>query len=317
MSKNFYHYNHETLTYERVYVSIAQRIWIVFRQLIIGIGMGAILFGIATYAFDSPHERRLKTENKLLLTQYEILNKRIAENEKILSDLQQRDDDIYRAFFNADPIPSTIRRSGFGGTNRYEALMNMPNSELIISTTRNLDIMTKELVVQNNSYDELVQLLKTKDERLECLPIFLPIDIKDKKRLSSGFGMRTHPIHGYLHNHTGIDITADAGAPIYATGKGVIELAAWNGTYGNCVIIDHGFGYKSLYSHCKDILVKKGQKVARKQKIATVGSTGQANGNHLHYEVIVKGVHDNPTKYFWGELDQDDYLEFLELSETR
>ena len=317
MAKIFFQYNPETLTYERVYVSIAQRIWIVFRQLIIGIGMGAILFAIATYAFDSPHERRLKTENKLLLTQYEVLNKRISENEKILSDLQQRDDDIYRAYFNADPIHATIRRPGFGGTNRYEALMNMPNSELIISTTRNLDIMTKELVIQNNSYDELAQLLKTKDERFECQPIFLPIDIKDKKRLSSGFGIRLHPITKVWQPHTGIDITADAGAPIYATGKGVVELAEFYGGYGYCVIIDHGFGYKSLYGHCRELLVKKGQKVTRKQKIATVGNTGQSVGNHLHYEVIVKGVHDNPAKYFWGELDQNDYLEFLELSEIR
>ena len=317
MSKIFYHYNHETLTYERVYVSIAQRIWIVFRQLIIGIGMGVILFSIATYTFDSPHERQLKTENKLLLTQYEVLNKRIAENEKILSDLQQRDDDIYRAYFNADPIPATIRRPGFGGTNRYEALMNMPNSELIISTTRNLDMMTKELVVQNNSYDELAELIKTKEELRKCMPGVLPIDVKDKKRYSSGFGMRYHPIYHEWRMHTGMDITADAGAPIYATGNGVVELAAWNGKYGNCVIIDHGFGYKSLYSHCKDILVKKGQKVNRKQKIATVGMTGDAIGNHLHYEVMVKGEKVNPARFFFMELDQEDYEEILHISQTR
>ena len=317
MSKNFFQYNPETLTYDRVYVSFGQRIWIVFRQLIIGIGMGVILFALATYTFDSPREKQLKTDNKLLLTQYEVLHRRITENEKILADLQQRDDQIYRAFFNADPIPAYIRRPGFGGTNRYETLMNMPNSELIISTTRNLDIMTTELYVQSKSYDDLVELLKIKDERIKCIPATLPIAVNDKKRFSSGFGRRMHPIRGVWHDHTGLDITADAGAPIFATGNGVVELAAWYGNYGNCVIIDHGFGYKSLYSHCKDILVVKGQKVNRKQKIATVGMTGDATGNHLHYEVLVKGKHDNPAKYFFMDLSQEDYNEVLLLSITR
>ena len=317
MSKIFFQYNPKTLSYDRVYVSLGQKIWIVFRQLIIGIGMGIILFGIAIYTFDSPREKQLKTENKLLLTQYEVLSRRIIENEKILSDLQQRDDHIYRAFFNADPIPISIRRPGFGGTNRYEALMNMPSSDLIVSTTRNLDIMTKEIYVQSNSYDELVELLKTKDELMKCMPSILPIDVKDKRRYSSGFGYRFHPIYHEWRMHTGMDITADAGAPIHATGNGVVELAMWYGNYGNCVIINHGFGYKSLYSHCKDILVKEGQKITRKQKIATVGMTGDATGNHLHYEVIVKGVHDNPAKYFFGELNQEDYDEILHISQTR
>jgi len=317
MSKIFFQYNPETLTYDRVYISISQRIWVVFRQLIIGIGMGVILFGITTYFFDSPHEKQLKTENKLLLTQYEVLRRRIAENEKILSDLQQRDDQLYRAFFNADPISESIRRPGFGGTNRYESLMNMPNSDLIISTTRNLDIMTKEIYVQSKSYDELIELVKNKDERMKSIPAIVPISVQDKKQYSSGFGMRTHPLSGNWQMHTGIDITANAGSPIYATGNGIVEYAAWKGEYGNCVIVDHGFGYKSLYSHCKDMLVKPRQKVARGQKIATVGMTGAATGNHVHYEVLVKGKYDNPAKYFFMTLSQEDYGEVLFISESR
>ena len=180
MSKIFFQYNSKTLSYERVYISLGQKIWIVFRQLVIGVGIGALLFGIATYAFDSPREQQLKKDNKLLLTQYEVLRRRIAENEKILSDLQQRDDLLYRAIFNADPIPESIRRQGFGGTNRYESLLNMPNSDLIISTTRNLDIMTKELYVQSNSYDELIKLIKNKDERMKSIPAIVPISLKTK-----------------------------------------------------------------------------------------------------------------------------------------
>jgi len=317
MSKIFFQYDPKTLTYERVYVSISQRIWIVFRQLIIGIGIGVILFGIATYAFDSPREKQLKKDNKLLLTQYEVLNKRITENEKIMSDLQQRDDQLYRAFFNADPIPASIRRPGFGGTNRYEVLMNMPNSDLVVSTTRNLDIMTKEIFVQSNSYDELMGLVKNKDERMKSIPAIVPIVVTDKKQYSSGFGFRMHPLSGVWKMHTGLDISASAGTPIYATGDGVVEAASWDGGYGNRVLIDHGFGYESLYGHCKDLLVRAGQKVVRGQKIATIGMTGDANGNHVHYEVLVKGKYDNPAKYFFMNLSPKDYEEVLFISESR
>ena len=322
MSKIFYQYNTKTLTYERVYISLSQRIWIVFRQLIIGIGMGAILFGIATYAFDSPRERQLKTDNKLLLTQYEVLRRRIAENEKVLSDLQQRDDNLYRAMFNADPIPESIRRPGFGGTNRYESLLDMPSSDLVISTTRSLDIMTKELYVQSNSYDELIGLIKSNDERIRSIPAIIPISVEDNKQYSSGFGMRTHPINGQYQMHTGIDINSGAGTPIHATGNGVVESASWRGGsassgYGNCVIINHGFGYKTLYGHCKEVLVRPGQKVVRGQQIATVGSTGYSKGNHLHYEVMVKEQKVNPALYFFMDLNPEEYDEVLLISETR
>jgi len=317
MGKIIYKFNPNSLTYDRVKISLSQRVWIIIRQLIIGTGLAVILYGVVTYYFDSPREQQLKKENKLLLTQYEVLTRRIAENEKILSDLQQRDDLLYRAIFNADPIPYAIRRPGFGGTNRYESLMNMPNSELIVSTTRNLDIMSKEIYIQSNSYDEVIELLKSNDERMKSIPAVTPIYIHDKKQIVSGFGIRRHPIKGELEQHNGLDITAPAGSPIFATGNGTIELSQYNSGYGNCVIIDHGFGYKSLYGHCKELLVRQGQKVTRGQKIATVGSTGFSIGNHVHYEVYVKGKPDNPAKYFFMDLSPSDYNEVLFISESR
>jgi murein DD-endopeptidase MepM/ murein hydrolase activator NlpD len=317
MSKNFFQFNPKSLIYERVYISLGQKIWIVCKQLFIGIGMGVILFGIATYAFDSPREQQLKKDNKLLLTQYEVISRRIAENEKILSDLQQRDDLLYRAIFNADPVPEAIRRPGFGGTNRYESFLNMPNSDLVISTTRSLDIMTKELYTQSNSYDEIIELIKNSDERMKSIPAIVPISVKDFKQYSSGFGMRIHPMWGDLRQHFGIDITADAGSPIYVTGNGVVESSEWKSGYGNCVIVDHGFGYKSLYGHCKEMSVRKGQKVVRGQNIATVGMTGDAIGNHVHYEVLIKGKPDNPAKYFFFFFYPKEYDEVLFISENR
>jgi murein DD-endopeptidase MepM/ murein hydrolase activator NlpD len=317
MSKIFYHFNPQSLTYERAYLSVKQRILTIFRQIIIGIGIGVILFIVAIYSVDSPREQQLKKDNKLLLAQYEVLSRRIAENQKVLDELAQRDNSLYRAIFNADPIPNSIRKPGFGGTNRYEFLLDMPNSDLVISTTRSLDIMTKELYIQTNSYDELIELLKTKDDRMKSIPAIRPLSSKDMKEMSSGFGMRIHPIFGDLRGHTGVDLTADPGKPIYATGNGIVESAKWDGGYGNCVVIDHGFGYKSVYGHCKDMSVRPGQKVTRGQKIATVGMTGTASGNHVHYEVRVKGIPDNPAKYFFMDLSPEEYSEMLFVSENR
>ncbi len=317
MSNIFYRYNPKTLNYERVFPSAGQKIWAVCRHLIIGGIIGGIAFAFAFFYLDSPLEQQLKKENKLLLTQYQILSKQIDENEKILKELQQRDDDLYRIMFNADPIPSSIRRPGVGGTNRYERLLIMPNSDLVISTSAKLDMMTKQLYVQSNSYDELAGLIQTKEERIKHVPSIMPLSAKQMKGISSGYGLRIHPVYGNVRMHTGIDLNANTGTPIYATGDGTIESAKWSGGYGNTVIIDHGFGYKSLYSHCKEFKIKAGQKVVRGQQIATVGSTGTATGPHVHYEILVKGKQDNPAKYFYMDLTPKEYEQMLFEAENR
>jgi murein DD-endopeptidase MepM/ murein hydrolase activator NlpD len=317
MSRVHYRYNSQTLNYEQVFLSWKQRIWVVFRQLLISILVGLGLFVAASYTFDSPREQQLKKENKLILTQYQILSKRIDENQKILSELQSRDNGLYRTFFNADPIPEDIRRPGIGGTDRYENLLNLSNSKLIVETTRKLDMVTRELYVQSNSYDELLNLLKTKEDRIKHTPSVHPLRSKDLKRQSSGFGMRMHPILGSLRFHSGIDFTAEIGTPIYATADGVVESTKYSSGYGNCVTIDHGFGYKTLYGHCRDFSIKPGQKVVRGEKIATVGMTGITSGPHVHYEVQVKGRQDNPAKYLFMDLGAEDYEKALILSENQ
>jgi murein DD-endopeptidase MepM/ murein hydrolase activator NlpD len=272
---------------------------------------------VVIYAFDSPQEQRLKKDNQLLLTQYRVLSKRIDENEKILSELQQRDDNFYRIMFNADPIPSSIRKPGVGGTNRYEHLLTIPNSSFVIATTAKLDLLTKQLYVQSNSYDELAGLIKKKGEYSRCVPAIMPLSAKQMKGISSGFGMRMHPIYKHLRMHTGIDLNANIGTPIYATGGGIVETTGWNGGYGYTVLINHGFGYKTRYGHCNKIKVRPGQKVVRGQEIATVGISGDATGPHVHYEVIVKGKVDNPAKYFFIDLTPEEYARMLFEAENR
>jgi murein DD-endopeptidase MepM/ murein hydrolase activator NlpD len=275
------------------------------------------MLAIAVYAFDSPKEQQLKKDNILLLTQYQLLSKRIDENEKVLGALQRRDDDFYRVMFNADPIPASVRNPGVGGTNRYEHLLTVPNSSLVIATTAKLDRLTKQLYVQSNSYDELAELIKKKEERSRNVPAIMPLSAKQMKGVSSGFGMRMHPIYGNIRMHTGIDLNANDGTPIYATGAGAVESTGWDGGYGYAVVIDHGFGYKTRYGHCHKMLVHPGQKVVRGQQIATVGATGDATGPHVHYEVIVKGQVDNPAKYFFMDLTPEEYAQMLFEAENR
>jgi len=317
MRKIFYKYNSDTLSYERVYLSIKQRILTVLRQLGIGFFIGGGMLAIAFFYFDSPKEQQLKKENKLLLTQYQILSKQISENEKILEELQQRDDDLYRTMFNANPIPSSIRKPGVGGTNRYEHLLSFPSSGIVIATTAKLDMMTKQLYVQSNSYDELTRLIKTSEERVKHIPAIMPLSGKQMKGMSSGYGMRFHPIYGGIRPHTGVDLNANTGTPIHATGAGIVESAKWEGGYGYAVVINHGFGYKTLYGHCSKMTVHPGQKVVRGQNIALVGSTGASRGPHVHYEVIVNGAYDNPVKYFFMGLTPEEYSQMLYEAENR
>jgi murein DD-endopeptidase MepM/ murein hydrolase activator NlpD len=178
-------------------------------------------------------------------------------------------------------------------------------------------MMTKQLYVQSNSYDELTELIKTNEERIKHIPAIMPLAQKQMKGLSSGYGLRLHPILGYLRPHTGVDLNANTGTPIYATGDGVVARADWQGGYGYAVVIDHGFGYKTLYGHCSEMLVRPGQKVVRGQKIALVGSTGLSGGPHVHYEVMVNDQYDNPAKYFILDLTPEEYGQMLYEAENR
>ncbi len=316
MKKVYYLYNPYSLSYERVYPSWKQRIWTVCRHLFIGIIIGAGVFISVMYFFDSPREQELKKENKLLQTQYEILSRRMNEASLVLKDLQQRDDKLYRVIYQADPIPLSVRESGFGGTNRYEALLSMPNSELIVSTSQKMDILTKRLYIQSNSYDEIINLVKNQEERLKCIPGIQPIANKDLTRIASGYGMRIDPVYGFPKFHAGVDFKADTGTDIYATGNGVVTLSEWKQGYGNCLTIDHGYGYETLYAHCDELIAQEGKRVERGEIVAKVGNTGKSTGSHLHYEVKIKGQHDNPAKYFFMDLTPEEYDRMFQIAEN-
>lgn len=314
--KTYYFYNPATLSYERVYPSAKDRFFTVLRHLSTGIAFGVVTFFVMFYLIDSPKETLLIKENKLLQTQYEILSLRLNDALDVLADIQQRDENLYRAIFQAESIPESIRKSGFGGTNRYEHLTSLPNSELIVATTQKMDILRKQLYVQSNSLEELINIGKTQEERLKCIPAIQPISNKDLTRTASGYGMRIDPIYRTRRFHSGMDFSAKIGTDIYATGNGVVTFSGWKQGYGNCLIIDHGFGYQTLYAHMSKFKARVGQKVKRGEVVGYVGNTGKSTGAHLHYEVIVRGRHDNPAKYYFMDLTPEEYDRMIQIAEN-
>lgn len=313
--KVYYLYNPQTLTYERIFPSVWRRILIVIRNLIGGILIGAFGFWFFfEYLFDSPREMELRKENRLITQQYKLLDKRIGDISFVLKDIQQRDDNMYRAIFHADPIPSSIRNSGYGGVGRYDYLSELSSSDLIIQTTQKVDILTKQLYIQSKSFDDVVKMAKQQKDRLQHIPSIQPVANKDLSKMASGYGTRIDPIYGTRRFHAGMDFAAKTGTDIYATGNGTVSYTDWKQGYGMCVIINHGFGYETLYAHMDSYIVRPGQKVVRGEKIGEVGNTGKSTGPHLHYEVRVKGQPDNPAKYYFMDLSPEDYDRMLQMA---
>ncbi|MCB0395338.1 MAG: M23 family metallopeptidase [Flavobacteriales bacterium] len=314
MAKVQFKYNPKTLDYD-----IVKRTW---KQYVLRVlSLASIVFVIAAALvfvvhqwFPSPTERLLERENENLVLQMEIINKRLGNLSEVLGDLQRRDDDIYRIIFEAEPVPESVRKAGFGGVNRYKDLEGYANSQLIIETTKKVDKLSKQLYVQSRSFDDVFHMAKNKAEMLASIPAIQPIANKDLERMASGFGYRIHPIYKTTKMHTGMDFTATQGTEIYATGDGTVEVAENGRGYGIHVVINHGYDYQSLYGHMSRMLVKVGEKVKRGQVIGYVGSTGVSIGPHCHYEIIKNGTKVNPINYYYNDLSPEEYDKMIELA---
>ncbi|MFI5163627.1 MAG: M23 family metallopeptidase [Bacteroidia bacterium] len=221
---------------------------------------------------------------------------------------------FYRAIFEAEPIADEIRKAGFGGVDRYKELEGYENSKLIIESTQKLDQISKQLYIQSKSFDEVTKMAKNKEQMLACIPAIQPISGKDLKHEPSGYGMRMHPIYKYEKFHAGMDFTANIGTKIYATGDGVVETAEFGSGYGNHVVINHGYGYETVYGHMEKIVARVGQKVKRGELIGYVGNTGLSAGPHVHYEVRKNGDPVNPVNFYYNDLTPSEYKQMIEVS---
>ncbi len=314
MAKIKYFYNPHKLDFEKVRISISTIALRVFGFLSASAVAGGIMV-FAVYSFmDSPKEKSLKRENEQYKLQVRELNHKIKELGGVLTELQERDANIYRAIFEAEPIDINIRKAGFGGVDKYRGLEGYDNSEEIISLTKKVDELSAQVYVQSKSFDELNKLAKNKTQFLACIPAIQPISNKDLKRVASGFGYRIHPIFRTHKFHSGIDFTAPQGTPIYATGNGTISTAENGNGYGNHVIINHGFGYSSLYAHMRRMKVRPGQSVKRGELIGYVGSTGTSTAPHVHYEIIKNDNKINPINYFFNDLTEEEYQAIRDIA---
>ncbi len=317
MRKIYYKYNPKTHVYDRVYPTFKQKAMARLRRFIINVGVAVAVFVLLLMIFRLPSQKELITENSHLLSQYSLISKELDNALAVLDRISQRDDNLYRVMFNADPIPESVRSVNYAATSRYYVLENLANAELVISTTAKLDMLKRQLYVQSNSFDEIIEMYKSKDEMHKCIPAIQPVAERDLKHVASGFGTRIDPIYGTIRHHAGMDFSAPTGTDIYATGDGTVAQAGWESGYGNSVLINHGYGYMTRYAHMSKIMVKRGEKVLRGQVIGLVGSTGKSTGPHLHYEVILKGKKVNPANYYFMDFTPEEYDEMLRVAETR
>ncbi|MCL1942889.1 MAG: M23 family metallopeptidase [Candidatus Azobacteroides sp.] len=310
----YYKFDPVTEIYERVNVTTKDKILIVVRHLLTGVVIGVGLFCLLIYFVELPTHKILRNENNRLISQYKVLSKQLDKITVVLDDIQERDNNMYRVIFQADPIPASIRKAGYGGTNRYEELMSLSDAKLVVSTSQKMDILSKQLYIQSKSLDEIVTLMSKNEERLQCIPAIQPVSNKDLKRTASGYGMRIDPVYKTPKFHAGMDFAAPIGTDIYATGNGRVSYSGWKQGYGNTVMIDHGYGYETLYGHMSEILVPEGKEIKRGEIIGLVGSTGKSVGPHLHYEVRYKGTPENPQNYYYMDLTPEEYDRMIQIS---
>ncbi len=315
MSKIRYKFNTKTLSYEKAVTPFRTRFFRVISFLGTASVIGVISVVIAFKYFDSPKEKQLRRELEKMQLQYDLVNRKIDNMSQVMLDMANRDDNIYRVIFEAEPIPSDIRQAGFGGVDRYSALEGYNNSQLMVSLTQKVDRLTKEIYIQSKSFDDVVKMANGKKELLASIPAIMPVSNRDLRHAPGGFGWRIHPIYKTQEFHPGMDFAAPQGTEIYATGDGTVTVAdAKSQGYGNHVVINHGYGYETLYGHMLKYVVVEGQKVKRGQLIGYVGSTGLSTAPHCHYEVHKNGELMNPINYYYNDLTPAQYAKLIELS---
>jgi murein DD-endopeptidase MepM/ murein hydrolase activator NlpD len=315
MPKHKYRFNPESLSFVKEHTTFSRKFWKGFNYFMFSIVVSVTYYIIFSFFFDTPQERGLRRENEELTLQFELFNRKFDNITNVLEDIQQRDDNIYRTIFEAEPIPSTIRQAGIGGVDRYSDLEGLSNSQIVIATAKRLDKLSKQIYIQSKSFDEVIELAKRKEEMISSIPAIQPVSNKDLRRVASPFGVRMHPFYKVLKMHTGMDFTAPTGTEIYATGDGVISDVIYSSRgYGNTIIIDHGFSYKTLYAHLSSIIVKPGQKVKRGEVIGLVGNTGMSMAPHLHYEVRKNDEPINPINFYFNDLTPEEYDKIIELA---
>ena len=311
-----YRINPDTLELEKVERSIMAWIGRTGAVLFIGIGAGIGFFFLFHWLFPSPEEARLRQQNKAAMQQVQLLERRAKQMQLVVADLQDRDQNLYRVLLGAAPVSISELTGESEREAYYDSIAVMTNSQLLGRLHRNMDQLEAQLYQQSKSYDEVVKAAKNQSQRMACIPAIQPVLNEDLKRMASGYGWRVDPVYHVRRFHSGMDFTAPTGTEVMATGNGVVDFVGWKQGYGNTIIINHGFGYETLYAHLSKQLCRAGQKVSRGDIIAEVGSTGKSTGAHLHYEVRVQGSPQDPSNYYFYDLSPEQYDRMLRLNQN-
>ena len=317
MSKVKYYYDSENLAYKQIQTKKRKKFGYIVLFLVSSALFGFLIFLLLINSsyFETPKDKIQAREIEALALNYKVLNKKLDLINEVLTAIENRDNNIYRIYFNTSPISEEERKAGYGGVNRYKDLQGFNNSELIENTTKRVDVLTKELVIQSKSLDEIVALAKKKEKLLAAIPAIQPVKNEDLKRMASGYGYRSDPFTKIRKFHYGMDFTAKTGTPIYATGDGVVYKAdASLSGYGNHIEINHGYGYKTLYAHLSKYKCRSGQRVKRGDIIGYVGSTGRSQAPHLHYEVFKDNERVNPLNFYYGSISAAEYVEISKIA---
>ena len=317
MAKVKYYYDSENLAYRKI--KTKKRTKFAYAALFL---FAAALFGVLSFVvllntpfFETPKDRLLTREIDNFKLQYAILNKKMDQIDEVLENIAERDNNIYRVYFNTAAIPNDVRKAGFGGINRYQQLEGYDNSELVVNTSKRVDVISKELVIQSKSLDEILKLAKEKNNLLAAIPAIQPVRNENLKQIASGFGYRSDPFTKVRKFHEGMDFSAKTGTPIYATGDGIVDRADNSVSgYGNHIVLRHGFGYETLYGHLSKYKCRAGQRVKRGDIIGYVGSTGRSEAPHLHYEVHKGGEVVNPLNFYYGNISAAEYVVISKLA---
>jgi len=318
MSKKVkYYYDTESLAYRKIKQKKGTKFGYAALFLVASalFGFICVVLLINTPYFETPKDKLLARELDNMKLNYAILNKKLDQLDEVTAALEDRDDNLYRAYFNSSPIPTEKRKAGFNEANRYKQLEGFNNSDLVVNTSKRVDVLTKELAIQSKSLDEILKLAKAKNNLLEAIPAIQPVKNEELKRMASGFGYRSDPFTKARKMHEGMDFTAKTGTPIYATGDGIVKSAdnSLSG-YGNHIEITHGFGYKTLYGHLSKYKVRPGQRVKRGDIIGYVGSTGRSEAPHLHYEVHKDNKPVNPINFYYGNISAAEYVAISKIA---
>lgn len=303
MKKIKYFFNTHTLRFEKIEVPFKVRLLQTIGFILASIALGVLFVAILFQYIDSPKERLLRQQNTAYKESYAVLQERMKQLELQMVELEQRDNEVYRSIFEATPIPDSARVKEMLAKNEIRLIQSLSNTELIENMRNQLNNLSLRMSFQSQSFVEITTMVKNKEKLLRAIPAIQPISNKNLKRVASGFGYRIDPLYKDFRLHAGLDFSAPTGTPIYATSDGVVQTAGFNTDgYGNKVVINHGYGFQTLYAHMVRVKAKQGQTVKRGEVIGYVGSTGKSTGSHLHYEVIKRGAKVDPVYYFFNDL---------------